>query len=321
MGSKSLGAVNRPSSVSDRGSFQTSSPLTEVQASTDRLVSVSIQEGTNLKTAATMLTAGWVGRATRLGGMTSAPGQNILAHAIRGISYVPALAAESAAFAGIEREFRFEGQKTTQPFQKDWARAAVTLTGLKLFGGIIRGQNIILQHLFTDVGLVGGQHTAHAAGLMDRAQGSLAQQMLQAEAMNWQMKGSLAVAHSLSPRLSAAERSLDIFLKNREPHLSYDRRAFPLFSPFTPVTEGGPDLAMMSSNNGKSGAGKNRWRPWRLFEGLLGAPKAGKPSKPIETDLEKALSHPDAEVRRSAAQALIKLKGPEAFPVLRKALK
>src|SRR4030095_4690821 len=77
----------------------------------------------------------------------------------------------------------------------------------------------------------------------------------------------------------------------------------------------------MSSNNGKSGAGKNRWRPWRLFEGLLGAHKAGNPSKPIETDLEKALSHPDAEVRRSAAQALIKLKGPEAFPVLRKALK
>src|SRR4030095_7643867 len=145
VGNASLPSFRRSSAILDRVSTTQNQPLTEAQALTDGLVSVSIQEGANLKTAAAMLGAGWVGRFPRIGAMSSLPGQRILPQLVRGASYVPALAAESAVFAGIERGFH----PSRQPFQKDWAQAAVTLTGLKAFGGMTRTQNLIVQHLFT----------------------------------------------------------------------------------------------------------------------------------------------------------------------------
>src|SRR5262245_43235907 len=111
MGHKSLTAVDHSTSILDRTSPIQNQPLTEAQALTDRLVSDSIKEGTNLRTAAAMLGAGWVGRFTRIGAMTTLPSQAFT----RGVSYAPALAAESAAFAGIERGFHL----SSQPFQKD----------------------------------------------------------------------------------------------------------------------------------------------------------------------------------------------------------
>src|SRR5262245_34536283 len=228
MAHKSLTAVDRSSSILDHASPIQSPKFTEAQVLTDQLVSVSIQEGSDLKTATAMLGAGLVGRATRIGAMASVPGNSLLTQGIRWGSYLPALAAESAGFSGLERGFhRLEGEKTAQPFQKDWARAAVTLTGLKLFGGINGGKNVILQHLFTDLGLVGGHQAAYAAGLMDRPQGGFAEQMLQAEATNWQMKGSLALAQGLSPRISAAEKSLDIFFKSQKTDLFSEGMASP----------------------------------------------------------------------------------------------
>src|SRR4030095_7917865 len=172
MRNESFMAVERSTSLLDRVPA-TQNQLTEVQALTDQLVSVSIQEGTNLKNATAMLGAGGVGRATRIGAMASLPGQSFA----RGVSYVPALAAEAAAFAGIERGFH----PSTQPFQKDWAKAALTLTGLKAFGGLSRSQNIVLQHLFTDLGLVGSEHAGYLAGLTEKPQGPFAEQMFQDE--------------------------------------------------------------------------------------------------------------------------------------------
>ena len=236
MGSKSFAGVNRPPSVLDRASLYTNRILTEAQALTDQLVSVSIQEASNFKTATAMLGAGWVGRFTRIGALSSG---RTLSQVIRGISHVPALAAESAAFARIEREINLlEGQKTTQPFQKDWARAAVALTGLKLFGGISRGQNILLQHFFTDLGLIGGHHAAHALGFMEKPQGHFAQQMLQAEALNWSQKGSLALMPGLSSKLLSMEMSLALYLRSRGTHVS-SNQVSPFFPRLAVVAEGG----------------------------------------------------------------------------------
>src|SRR4030095_8811935 len=109
-----------------------------------------------------------------------------------------------------------EGHSSSRPFHQDWARAAVTLGGLKAFTALGAGQNLILQHLTTDFGLVGSQHLASAVGLTPRPTGTLAQQLLQAEAVNLQMMGSLAMAHGISPRLSATERGLDLFLRSQE---------------------------------------------------------------------------------------------------------
>jgi|GEM_PF-2216037 len=335
MGSKSLfTAVDRSSSLLDRVSPIQSQPLSKTQAGVDQLVSLSIQEATNLKTAAAMLGAGWVARATRIGALSTLPGQAFA----RGASYVPALAAESAAFAGIERQFH----PSSQPFQKDWARAAVTLTGLKAFGGMSRGQNIILQHLFTDLGLVGGHQAGSAIGLMDKPQGSFAQQMLMAEATNWQMKGSLAFAHSLSPRLSATEKSLDIFLNTGKANLPSTNGR--VFSPFVLATEGAPET-FLSSSNSETAKESGILKMSDLSEGggsgktpndladrseqpesirrrfLLITLRLASDDRPPLTVMEEILmSDPDPATRRTAAETLGIWGEPEARPSLERAL-
>src|SRR5262245_38115563 len=268
-------AIGARSSLLDRASLQNGQALTEVQALTDQLTSTFLQEATNLKTAAAMVGAGWVGRVARIGALGSVPGQGLLAQGLRLGSYVPALAAESAAFAGIERGFhRLEGHPVSQPFHRDWARAAVTLTALKGFGGLTQGQNIVLQHLTTDLGLVGGQHAAAAVGLTSRPQGSLAQQMLHAEATNLQMMGSMAFAQALSPGLSATERSLDVYLRSQEAGLSPVRR-LPLSPALATAAAGeGPAPAMREAP--ETGA-----RALTVFsigsrDGLSGARGAGR---------------------------------------------
>src|SRR4030095_2099224 len=215
-----LSAFGRRSSILDRSSLYQPTSLSEVQALTDNLTSTFLEEATNLRTAAAMLGAGWVGRATRIGALGALPGQALLPQVTRVASFVPALAAESAAFAGIERGFHsLQRHPSSRSFTPDLARAAVTLVGLKAFSALGAGQNLILQHLTTDLGLVGSQHLAGAVGLTSRPTGSLAQQMLMAEATNWQMAGSLALAHGLSPRFTAAERGLDLYLHSQETSL------------------------------------------------------------------------------------------------------
>src|SRR4030095_6693640 len=168
------------------------------------------------KMMASLFAAGAAGSLIRLGTLAEA-GESIAPLAAEAMSHVTALAGESAVFAGMERKFaQWQGHKPTQGFQKDWARAAINLGSIKLLGGAARGQNLITQHLLIDTGLVGGHHLGYAFGVTDRPQGSLAQQMIHAEGMNLGMKGSLALLHGFSPRLSTLERSLDLALKSYE---------------------------------------------------------------------------------------------------------
>src|SRR5262249_47771413 len=78
----------------------------------------------------------------------------------------------------------------------------------------------------------------------------LAQQMLEAEAMNWQMKGSQALLHGLSPGLLATERSLDLYIKNQETDFS-SQRSSPFFSQLLMATEGGPENHLTKPNESK----------------------------------------------------------------------
>jgi|GEM_PF-7130856 len=270
-------AIGARSSLLDRASLQNGQALTEVQALTDQLASTFLQEATNLRTAAAMLGAGWVGRATRIGAMGSLPGRALLPQLVRGASYIPAMAAESAAFAGIERGFHnLEGHPSHQSFQSDWARAAVTLTGLKAFGALGAGQNLFVQHLVTDVGLVGSQHLVHAAGLTPAPRGSLAQQLLHAEATNLQMMGSMAMAHGLSPRLSAVERSLDIYLRSEPTRLPIPEVEGPLSSALATAAAGEVLRPATTNETPETGA-----RALTVFsigsrDGLSGARGAGR---------------------------------------------
>jgi hypothetical protein len=107
------------------------------------------------------------------------------------------------------------------------------------------GQNLLLQHLLTDLGMVGGQQVGAQFGLVERPQGSFAQQMVQAEALNWSQKGGMALLHGLSPDLLPMEKSMDLYLRSQETDLfSKGQPALPFFSRLVPE---GPEISLAQS--------------------------------------------------------------------------
>jgi hypothetical protein len=266
----SLVATLRPpsgSSLLDRADSSRAS-LSENQALIDQMISTSISEATQGSTLLAMFGAGAVSRLTRAGVMSLAIGEGgkILPIVIRGGSYAVALANESAAFAGIEKGFH----PSQTPFEKDWARALINLASLKLLGGAAQGQNPILQHLLTDLGMVEGQQVGAQFGIVERPQGNFAQQMVQAEALNWSMKGGMALLQGLSPNLLPMERSIDFYLQSKDTDLFSKGLSSSRFVPqllpegpglssaesFEPEGAKGPEIAMMS-HEGEGGKGES----------------------------------------------------------------
>src|SRR5215467_7108347 len=242
-----------------------SSPLSENQNLVDQMVSSSLSEATKGSTLLAMLGAGYVSRLTRAGVMSVALGEGskFLPILTRGGSYAIALANESAAFAGIERGFH----PSQTSFEKDWVRAFINLGSIKLLGNVAEGQNLLLQHLLTDLGMVGGQQVGAKLGFVEKPQGSLAQQMVQAEALNWSQKGGMALLHGLLPNLFPMEKSMDLYLRSREADLFSKEKSLPffsrlavegpgIFSATSMKTEGpkGPDQFAMSHQDEGGGA-------------------------------------------------------------------
>src|SRR5262249_2459368 len=100
----------------------------------------------------------------------------------------------------------------------------------------------------------GGQQVGAEFGLVEKPQGNFAQQMVQAEAMNWQMKGSMALLHGLSPNLLATERSLDLYLKNQKRDLFFQISS--LFSNGV-LTPEGPGIFPVESSEPWNSKGSN----------------------------------------------------------------
>src|SRR4030095_12703575 len=135
--------------------------LSETQSEVDQLVGNAIATVSDEKTMASLFGAGLAARFVRLG-TVAASGQSLAPLAVQRISHATALAGESAAFASMERGFaRLEGHAVTQSFQKDWARAAINLGSIKLLGGAAQGQNLMVQHLLIDAGMVAGHHAGY----------------------------------------------------------------------------------------------------------------------------------------------------------------
>src|SRR4029453_17506092 len=212
------------------------STLSSDQILVDQLVDNSLSEATKGSTLLAMLGAGYAFRLTRLGtmGLPITEGHSLLTTLSRGASYAVALAGESATFAGIERGFH----SSRTSFAKDWARAFISLGSIKLLGTAAQGQSLILQHLLTDLGMVGGQHLGAGLGLMEKPQGGLAQQMVQAEAMNWSMKAGQSLLQGLSPKLNTVEKSLDLFLRSQEMDLASPARPHFFYPQFATETAG-----------------------------------------------------------------------------------
>jgi PBS lyase HEAT-like repeat-containing protein len=304
------------SSLLDRShSSQVNPQFTESQSLVDRTVSQSVEEIAKPETMLALLGAGGVSRLTRIGVMSAVPlqeGKVFLPLLAKGGSYALSLANESAAFAGIERGFgHLEGRPSTESFEKAWARSAVSLGSLKFFGKVTEGQNIVLQHLSSNLGLVGAQNLGHAFQITDGPRGTLVEQMLQAEAMNWKMKGSMALLHGLSPNLFATERSLDLYLKNQETEQFFQWQSSPFFSQL-----------MMAGNGGRGTFSVNARRAEELInkmsstdgEGEGGPGKKG-PEEGPQVDITSLAKDPGT-IRRLFE--LFEAKDPTAITVLAK---
>src|SRR5262245_12345708 len=236
---------------------QNKTTLSEIQTQVDNLVTHSIDQAFGSKTLVAMVAGGFASRFARMGALeTTAPflskGEMILPFLARGNSYAVALGAESFTFAGVNRGLNnLEGHRSIQPFTQEWAHAGITLGLLKSFGALTKEQNVLLQHLTTDLGLVAGQNLGAAAQLEPKPQGDFLQQMLSAEAMNWQMKAGMSLVHSLTPGLLPLEKSMDLLLQSQETDGGFKREPTRLFfSRFAFAAEGGPEIAL--TENGRS---------------------------------------------------------------------
>src|SRR5262245_58150579 len=174
-------------------SHQDNTALTENQLLVDGMISQSLQEISKPATMVALVGAGFASRLTRIGVLDSV--KNIAPTLVRGGSHVLALVNESAAFAEIERAFH----PSKASFGKDWTKAFINLGSIKLLGGAAQGENPLIQHLLADLGMVGGLQVGFEFGLVEKPQGSFAQQMMQAEALNWSIKGTTALLHGLAP--------------------------------------------------------------------------------------------------------------------------
>jgi hypothetical protein len=228
-----------------------SAPSTSaIQTQVEGLVTDFVSQATDLKTLGALTAGGLTFRAGRLA--TLAAGSRYLSTVpslVRMGSLAIGLAGESATFAGIQRGFRsLEGQVPTQSFGKEWLVSAISLGSLKLFGKLGEGQNLPLQHLFTDFGMVGAHHAAYFVGLEAKPEGNLASQLLIAEAMNWQMKAGMSLVHGLAPRVSATERAMDLTLKTQENNLG--SLGSGIFRPLSPaLAVDGPSTPLLSSSS------------------------------------------------------------------------
>src|SRR4030095_12527168 len=262
MSGSSTKGISSPSrgSILDRVQPQTqSTALSESQSEVNQLVGNAISTVSDEKMMASLFTAGLAGRFIRLGTVATT-GKSLVPIAVQGLSHATALAGESAVFAGTERKFaEWGGHARTQLFQKDWARAAINLGSIKLFGGVAAGQNLITQHFLVDPAMVAGHHAGYAFGVTDKPQGTLAQQMIHAEGMNLGMKGSLALLHGFSPKLSGMERSVDLALKSQEAGLFSQNQSIPFFSQPAMETAGGPE-GSLTETKGNQERGSS-WDP------------------------------------------------------------
>src|SRR5262249_46627829 len=77
----------------------------------------------------------------------------------------------------------------------------ITFSSLKSTAQLAEGENVVVQHLLQDTGMVLGHQISAAFDATSRPTGSLMEQFLHAEATNLQLSAGMALAHSVAPRI------------------------------------------------------------------------------------------------------------------------
>src|SRR5262249_10563652 len=147
-------------------------------------------QATDWRTLAAMTAGGMAYRFGRVGAMTAGAGRIASA----GIG----LGAEVSAFEMTHRSLNsFSGEASFQPNLWRWegqggirqglSSSLITFGSLRGIGTLAQGQNVIVQHLLQDTGMVLGHQISGAFGITSRSTESLAEQFLHAEVTNLQL--------------------------------------------------------------------------------------------------------------------------------------
>ncbi|MFO1518297.1 MAG: biotin carboxylase N-terminal domain-containing protein [bacterium] len=236
-------------------SLSQNAPLTSTQSQVDAMVSGFAEQASDWRSLAAMAAGGVFYRLGRTGTLALGTRAGVAAPLFQLGSYGIGLGAEVTAFEGTNRFLAAATGDRSNPNLWRWsgqggwsqglASSMVSFGMLKMGGYAAREQNVILQHLFSDLAMVGGHQATAALGLTPHQEGTFAEQLLHAEVTNLQLGAGMSLMHSVAPGLAATERALDLSLQARESLMQQNgRRRGPLF--------GQPTFAM-AMNGGETG--------------------------------------------------------------------
>lgn len=178
---------------------------------------------------------------------------------------VGALAVEVSAFRGVSNGVaRFQGREIHEGIfdGRGWCSSFLDFAVLKGVGVVAQGQHPLLSHTLQSTAMVASHQLTYGIGLTTQPQGTLLEQLFDAEAMNLALGAGHALMGTLTGhRLSAVERSLDVIAKSR----SFSRsRLFSQFRPHLEIQK--PFLSMMA---GEAGSERVLADDGRVFSPLL----------------------------------------------------
>jgi malic enzyme len=180
------------------------------------MVAGFVHQAVDWRSLAAMMAGGVTYRLGRVGAMATGTGRL----ASLGIG----LGAEVTAFEMTNRSLSsLTGDTYSNPNLWRWGgqggirqgllSSLVTFGSLKGASRLAQGENVVVQHLLQNTGMVMGHHISGSFGITQRPTGSLAEQFLHAEATNLQMGAGMALAHHFSPEIHNLEQGLDLSLR------------------------------------------------------------------------------------------------------------
>ncbi|MFO1519492.1 MAG: PAS domain S-box protein [bacterium] len=196
------------------------SHLSQTQQAVDEMVGRFAEQASDWRSLAAMTAGSLFYRLGRVGtlSLTSRP--------LHLLSYGVGLTAEVIAFEGTHRLLTSLTESSIPANLWRWngrggwreglASSFVTFGMLKGAGALAEGQNLFLRHLFSDLSMVGGHQIAGSLGFAPTPEGSFAEQMLHAEATNWQLGAGASLLHQSMPGIALLERSLELSLRAHE---------------------------------------------------------------------------------------------------------
>jgi hypothetical protein len=211
----------RPRSLLDGVEYQglsSSSPITPLQSQVDGLVGGFVEQATDWRSLSAMMAGGMAYRVGKLGAMAAGTGR--LASAAIGLGVeVSAFEMTHRSLTALTGEnhlnsnlWRWEGQGG---IRQGLLSSLITFGSLKGAGRLAQGENVVVQHLLQDTGMVLGHQVSAAFNITQRPTGTLAEQFLHAEATNLQLGAGMALAHHVTPGIQGIERGLDLALQSQ----------------------------------------------------------------------------------------------------------